>query len=40
MAKEEAAYELLAKLPVLHLILKEGAGVDLGVGRTYEVRDF
>ena len=28
------------KLPALYLILREGAGVDAGVGRAYGVRDF
>jgi len=40
IAKKEGAYKLLTQLPVLHLILKEGAGVDAGVGQAYEVRDF
>ena len=28
------------QLPVLYLILREGAGVDAGIGRAYGVRDF
>lgn len=28
------------ELPVLYLILREGAGIDAGVVRAYEVRDF
>ena len=40
IAKEEGAYMLLTKLPVRFLILREGAGVDVGVGRAYRVRDF
>ena len=40
MAKEEGAYMLLTQLPVLYLIIREGAGVDAGVGRAYGVRDF
>ena len=40
MAKEEGAYMLLTQLPILYLILREGAGVDAGVGRAYGVRDF
>lgn len=37
---EECAYKLLTQLPVLYLKLREGAGVDAGVGRGHEVRDF
>jgi hypothetical protein len=40
MAEEEGAYKLLTQLPLLYLILREGAGVDAGVGRAYGVRDF
>ena len=40
IAKEEGAYKLLIQLPVLYLILLEGAGVDAGAGRAYGVRDF
>jgi len=40
MAKEEDAYKLLTQLPVLSPILREGAGVDAGIGRAYGVRDF
>ena len=36
MAKKEGAYELLTQLPVLYLILRAGAGVDVGVGQTME----
>ena len=39
MAKEEGAYMPTVQLPVLYLILREGAGVDAGVGRAYGVRD-
>ena len=40
IAKEEGACKLLTQLPVLYLILRVGAGVDAGTGRTYGVRDF
>jgi len=29
-----------APTPVLYLILREGVGVDAGVGRAYGIRDF
>jgi len=31
---------LLTQLPALYLILREGAGVDVGVGRAYGLWDF
>ena len=40
MAPEDGAYMLLTQLPALYLILRAGAGVDAGGGRTYGVWDF
>jgi len=40
MTEEQGANKLLTQLPALYLILREGVGVDAGVGRAYGVRDF
>jgi len=40
MAKGQGANKLLTQLPVMYLILIEGAGVDAGVERAHIVRDF
>lgn len=37
---EEDALRALTQLPVLYLILREGAGIDAEVGRAHGVRDY
>ena len=39
-AKERRCVQALTQLPVLYPILREGAGIDAGVGQAYGVRDY